>query len=99
VKWSDPDTREVRSSIGIEATTHHDGTGTVRLAYTLTQRSDGAKIPFDYQARLVSTQPHNIGGRRWGFICPLIKGGIPCCRRVAKLYRKGHYFGCRFATV
>jgi hypothetical protein len=93
VRWSDPQTDKVRSSIGIEVTTHDDGTGSVQLTYTLTQ-ADGQKIPLDYTVRLVTTRPH-IGGRRWLFICPIVKNGVPCVRRVAKLYRNGRYFGCR----
>ena len=34
--------------------------------------------------------------RGWWFICPLIKDGIACNRRVLKLYiGGGKYFGCR----
>ena len=52
----------------------------------------------DYKVRLVTTKP-NYGGRRWWFICPLVRrdGGPP--RRVAKLYLPsgGKYFGSREA--
>jgi hypothetical protein len=93
VRWSDPDTKEVRSSIGIEITTNQDETALLRFSYTLTE-ANGDKTPFDYRVQLVATRPH-LGGRRWWFECPLIKRGVPCARRVGKLYRKGRYFGCR----
>jgi hypothetical protein len=52
----------------------------------------------DYRVRLVTTQP-TYGGRRWWFLCPLVRkdGGPP--RRVAKLYLLpgGKYFGSREA--
>jgi hypothetical protein len=47
-----------------------------------------------YQVGLVMTRPH-FGGCRWWFLCPLIVNGRPCNRRVAKLYLRGKYFGCR----
>ena len=37
----------------------------------------------------------NYGGRRPWFICPGVKSGVPCRRRVAKLYAAGKYFLCR----
>jgi hypothetical protein len=91
--WRDQDTDEVLSAVGVKVTAHHDGTGLVRLKYTLTQ-SDGQKETLDYPVRLMSTRPH-FGGLRWWFICPLIKNGVSCGRRVAKLYQRGRYFGCR----
>ncbi len=64
----------------------------VRLYYTRTR--DDAKL--DYQVLAVPTVP-NYGGRRWWWICPLVKGGRPCRRRVGKLYLPpgALYFGCR----
>ena len=67
----------------------------VRLVYTLTRR-DGERIAHDDPVRVVATQPH-YGGRRWWWICPLGANGIPCHRRVGKLYLTpgGRSFGCR----
>jgi hypothetical protein len=93
VTWSNSVTGEQVSAIGVEASAGHDGTGSVRLRYTLTG-PDGLAEPLDYPVRLVTTQPH-LGGVRWWFICPLVQNGVPCGRRVAKLYRRGRYFGCR----
>ena len=51
----------------------------LRLTYTASGN------PMDYRVGLVTTQP-TYGGRRWWFLCPLVRndGGPP--RRVAKLY-------------
>ena len=48
----------------------------------------------DYSVELVTTLCH-LGGKRWWFICPLTRNGIPCGHRVRKLYQRGRYFGCR----
>lgn len=37
----------------------------------------------------------NYGGRRAWFVCPGVKNGVPCGRRVAVLYLDGRYFLCR----
>ena len=49
----------------------------------------------DDPIKLESTKLH-WGSDRWRFICPLIKNGRPCYRRVGKLYLlPGYeYFGC-----
>jgi hypothetical protein len=41
--------------------------------------------------------PTQFGGRRWWFICPLIRNGVACNRRAGKLYSPpgAKYFGCR----
>jgi hypothetical protein len=64
----------------------------LRLHY----RANGEAV--DYKVQLVTTKP-NYGGRRWWFICPIVRrdGGPP--RRVAKLYLPSgsKYFGSREA--
>ncbi len=47
-----------------------------------------------YMIHLEST-PCFYGGKRWWFLCPVIKDGKPCRRRVAHLYSNGKYFVCR----
>jgi hypothetical protein len=78
------------ATIGYEADLRDQGNAWLRLHY----RANGE--PVDYRVRLVTTTPH-YGGRRWWFICPLVRrdGGPP--RRVAKLYLPcaGKYFGSR----
>jgi hypothetical protein len=56
------------------------------------QGEEDVRIP----VRLQWTATH-FNGHRWWFICPLIVGGVPCNRRVGKLYLPpgARYFGCR----
>ncbi len=67
----------------------------VRLMYTTT-RPRGEQIKSDYPVAVVATVPH-FGGRRWWWICPLLRRGRPCVRRVGKLYCPpgAINFGCR----
>jgi hypothetical protein len=67
----------------------------VQLIYTIT-RGDRGKTDIDYPIEVVATTP-TFGGRRWWWICPLVKNGRPCNRRVSKLYLPpgAAYFGCR----
>lgn len=84
---------EVRSSVGVQVviyTTH----GEIRFQYTSTDRSSREKIERDYTVQLVSTLC-NYGGVRWWFICPLVRNGVLCQRRVGVLYLGSAYFGCR----
>jgi hypothetical protein len=39
--------------------------------------------------------PCTFGGSRPWFVCPGVVDGVPCGRRVAKLYGPGRYFLCR----
>lgn len=50
------------------------------------------RVPIPLQA----THPA-LGGLRWWFTCPLVVDGVPCNRRVGKLYLPpgARYFGCR----
>ena len=44
--------------------------------------------------RLTCT-PCNYGGQRPWFVCPGLRNGMPCRRRIGKLYLAGKYFFCR----
>lgn len=73
-----------------------DGEDHARFRYTNTCRSTGEETECDYKVRLVTT-PCHLGGVRWWFICPLSHNGVPCGRRVGKLYCPpgSMYYGCR----
>ena len=90
IEWRKDD--EV-SSIGIES--HIDEYHPyLRLLYTQTD-DEGNKQHFDYKITLHRT-PCNYGGWRYWFLCPLgTKGGLPCGKISAVLYKAGDYFGCR----
>ncbi len=77
------------SSIGYTLTVGEKD-GTFRVQYRFAE----SKESLDYPVRLVTTGCH-LGGVRWWFICPLVKDGRACGRRVRKLYLSGKYFGCR----
>src|SRR4051812_2331930 len=64
VWWADRARTQQESSIGYEARTAEDGTGWVRLTYTI--RKSGETL--DYRVGLLSTRPH-LGGLRWWFTC------------------------------
>jgi hypothetical protein len=77
---------------------HVDTTGQqawARLFYTITPWGR-EPVDYDYKILLATTRPY-YGGRRWWFVCPLIKGGRACYRRCGKLYLPpgGRHYGCR----
>ncbi len=82
-----------QSTIGITVSTCIDYKF-LRFNYTLTQNEK--KENYNYVVRIVTSRC-NFKGRRFWFLCPLLKGDRPCERRVAKLYLPpgGKYFGCR----
>ena len=92
MKWTNSRGEET-GSIGFSVSVN-EWSGEIRFQYTNTSHSTGQKENLDYPVRLTST-PCNYGGKRWWFICPLVKNGVPCSRRVGKLYLDGKYFGCR----
>ncbi len=66
------------------------------LFYTLTRAGTGEKHDLRYDIELATT-PCRYGGLRYWFICPLVKNGCACRRRITKLYLPsgGTYYGCR----
>lgn len=89
IRWVDGAGNE--SSIGIIPVVGDEG-GLIRLRYA--QVSNGKEKKFDYNIQLTTTYC-NFGGQRLWFICPLVKNGESCGRRVGVLYKGGDYFGCR----
>ena len=88
ITWTQAD--DSTSSVGFFVTTGDRGP-VLTLHYRLNGEAD-VNIPI----RLQST-PTQFKGRRWWFSCPLIVDGVPCERRVGKVYLPpgGRYFGCR----
>jgi hypothetical protein len=56
-----------------------------RLICTSSDTQRGEKTEANYPVLVQTTCPH-LGGRRWWFTCPLVVDGVPCGRRVGKLY-------------
>jgi len=68
----------------------------LRLAYEVTDRWSQAIRSMGYLVEVTSTRCR-FGGRRFWFRCPLLRNGVPCKRRVLRLYLPpgGQLFGCR----
>jgi len=76
------------------------------VGYCVDMGPDGPALTLHYRWRdeedirlptyLQATRPA-LGGRRWWFTCPLVVAGVPCNRRVGRLYLPpgARYFGCR----
>lgn len=93
MKWTRTNTGEVTATIGYEANLLDPAAAWVRLHYTTTSRSTGAKTDRDYRVQLGTTRPH-YGGLRWWFRCPITG------RRARVLYLPGSgggVFACREA--
>lgn len=93
--WMNAYTKQQTASIGYVVDTMDPPYCTVRLFYTVTPYA-GEPKHYDYKILLVTTRPH-FGGVRWWFRCPLTRNGVPCFRRVQKLYMPpgNSYYGCR----
>jgi len=89
IVWTDQRTGEQTSSAGYRVRPDSDGGLTITLEYRF-GTGDEITLPI----RLQTTQP-NFGGLRWWLTCPLVVRGVACRRRVAKLYLRGRYYGCR----
>ena len=78
--------------IGYEADMRYPGMETMRLIYT----TNGQSV--NYLIRLVATSP-NFGGRRWWFVCPIVRRDGKPPYRVGKLHLPPgqRYFGSRRA--
>ncbi len=75
------------------------------IGYFITWSAESPLVNLQYRCgdeqieipvRMQTTTPA-FGGCRWWFTCPLITRGVPCGRRVGKLYSppRSRYFGCR----
>lgn len=66
----------------------------VRLQYVHYNSWSGRHQELDYRIALTAT-PCSFGGTRFWFVCPLVRLGHQCGRRVGVLYRVDKYFACR----
>lgn len=88
VRWSNGSGEQI-AAIGYKTLLAESGGILLRLEYRWGDR-DNIELPILLQ----NTYPH-LGGKRWWFTCPLVVNGMPCRRRVRKLFGSGRYFGCR----
>jgi hypothetical protein len=68
----------------------------LKVSYELSDRHTGAKTPIEYLIEVTTTRPR-LGGLRYWFLCPVIRDGVCCRRRVGRLYLPPgqQVFGCR----
>jgi len=87
---------EVTGKIGYSIKMTTRGSGILDLDYVVTDRYTGETRKCKQSIWLDSTEC-NYGGLRYWMLCPLIKNGVKCYKRVSKLYLPlgGFYFGCR----
>jgi hypothetical protein len=92
--WTSPDGSQ--SDVRYEVSIHDLARPWLRLRYSWKPNGAGPPEQVDYPVPLTTTRQRN-GGVRWWFRCPLLADGLPCDRRVAKLYLppQARYFGCR----
>jgi hypothetical protein len=93
--WRYTNTGEKAGSVDFRLDTDYEDWIKMTLEYTVTNRED-EKTEVKEPIQITYTRP-NYGGKRWWFLCPLIKNGRLCNRRVGRLYHPsgGLYFGCR----
>jgi hypothetical protein len=96
IEWKHGSGHKTSVGILVNVSDKCPGKHCLRLFYTITDKSTQKETKLDYKVDLVRT-PCNFGGVRYWFRCPLVTNGIPCKRRVGKLYLPpdGTYFGCR----
>jgi len=92
MKWTHPSGKE--NSVSFAVSTTEESDSYIQFIYIQTDNSTREKKDFDYKVRLTTT-PCNLGSKRFWFICPLVKNGVPCNKRIGVLYKDGDYFGCR----
>jgi hypothetical protein len=87
--WTVKSTGEEVSTCGYEFNTIERR---LRLIYTIS----GTREQLNYRINLTTTKPR-YGSVRWWMVCPLVKDGRECSRRVRRLYLPpaGKFFGCR----
>ena len=90
IVWTDPAGKET-GRVKIQTVTGGDGDIT-----SLQLRIGGIVTGQEYFIKFTRTSCH-FGGYRYWFVCPVVKDGVYCGNRAAKLYLPpgGQYFGCR----
>lgn len=64
----------------------------INLVYTTRLNETSHALNYNI---LLTTTPCFFGGKRWWFLCPIVRDNNPCINRARKLYKCGLYFGCR----
>ena len=97
LQWRDS-SGEITSSIGIHVRISMDEVlaSHIRFVYSRKDTLTEQQQEFDYKAEIIRTKCQ-YGGYRYWFLCPLLKNGQKCNRRIGKLYVPPgeDVFGCR----
>jgi hypothetical protein len=85
-------TEEIGYKVEIDADNH----SSLILRYVLSKNGIRSRFPLQYAVR-TTTVPCRYGGRRYFLNCPLVRNGVPCLKRVRKLFLPpgARFFGCR----
>ncbi len=96
ITWSRGEEKTGSVGICVDTMPFNDEPPYAKFNYTTTFFNTGEKENFDYKVNLTTT-PCNFGGKRWWFVCPIVKSNTPCSRRVDCLYlcSGSKYFACR----
>ena len=91
--WRDSSGEEI-ASVGYWIGRNDSGDFTLRFSYTVSFGEEST--PVSYTVETVTAPCGFVRFKRW-FLCPLAIYGVPCRRRVSKLYLppRARYFGCR----
>jgi hypothetical protein len=95
-RWSDGDEKEI-AKVGYKVIPSCENQpSSVLLRYALRNSQTQIQKPLAYFIA-TNTTPCNFGQRRYWFLCPLVRDGVPCQKRVRILYLPpgARYFGCR----
>ncbi len=94
IKWTQSITGD-ENEISFTVTTKESVDDNVRLQYAYTNQRTNEAENMSYGVNLTTTRCY-YGGTRYWFLCPLIKNGKQCRRRVGVLFAVGKWFGCRY---
>jgi len=91
--WRDGSGEEI-ASVGYWIGRNNSSDFTLRFSYTVSFGEEST--PVSYTVETVTAPCGFVKFKRW-FLCPLTIYGVPCRRRVSKLYLPpgARYFGCR----
>lgn len=95
VTWTNDDGIEL-FRVGLTLLTTAPGRHALIFCYDLASSYAPRGQRIEYRVAVTMT-PCRFGGQRYWFVCPMVRQGIRCGRRVSKLYLPpgGGMFGCR----
>jgi hypothetical protein len=94
-RWFGADKKEI-ATVGYKVIPAPEAPPSLLLRYALRDSETQIQRPLAYFVK-TGTTACNFGQRRYWFVCPLVRNGVSCRKRVRILYLPpgGRYFGCR----